>query len=193
VAGLTALQALRDHGGLERGGRLLIIGASGGVGTFAVQIAKALGADVTGVSSTSKLDLVRSLGADHVIDFTKVDYTQAPERYDWILDTDSHHSVLACRRALRPHGRYLTLGGGSFATLAVMLAGSIVSAATDRKSGLMLWWRPFDPDDVASLTGLVADGTLTPAIDRRYPLSEVVEALRHVDDGRSRGKVLVIP
>jgi NADPH:quinone reductase-like Zn-dependent oxidoreductase len=192
---ILAIQGLKGRDGqpIRAGDKVLIDGASGNVGPFAVQIAKALGAEVTGTCRTEKIDFVRSLGADQVIDFTKVDYTQAPERYDWILDTDSHHSVLACRRALRPHGRYLTLGGGSFATLAVMLAGSIVSAATDRKSGLMLWWRPFDPDDVASLTGLVADGTLTPAIDRRYPLSEVVDALRHVDDGRSRGKVLVIP
>jgi NADPH:quinone reductase-like Zn-dependent oxidoreductase len=192
---ILAIQGLRGRNGqpIRAGDKVLVDGASGNVGPFAVQIAKAFGAEVTGTCRTEKIDFVRSLGADHVIDFTAVDYTRERERYDWILDTDSHHPVLACRRALRPHGRYLTLGGGSFAVLAAMLAGSIVSAGTDRKSGLMLWWRPFDPDDVASLTSLIVEGKLTPAIDRRYPLTEVVDALRHVDDGRARGKVLVIP
>jgi NADPH:quinone reductase-like Zn-dependent oxidoreductase len=192
---ILAIQGLRSRNGqtVRAGDKVLIDGASGNVGPFAVQIAKALGAEVTGTCRTEKVDFVRSLGADHVIDFTAVDYTREPERYDWILDTDSHHSVLACRRALTPHGRYLTLGGGSFAILAAMLAGSIVSAGTRRKSGLMLWWRPFDRDDVLTLAGLIADGKLVPAIDRRYPLTEVVDALRHVDDGLARGKVLVIP
>jgi NADPH:quinone reductase-like Zn-dependent oxidoreductase len=192
---ILAIQGLRNRGGqtIRAGDKVLIDGASGNVGPFAVQIAKALGAEVTGTARTEKLDFVRSLGADRVIDFTEVDYTNEPDRYDWILDTDSHHSVLACRRALRPHGRYLTLGGGSFAILVSMLAGSIVSAGTDRKSGLMFWWRPFDAQDIGTISGLIEDGKLVPAIDRRFPLSDVVEALRHVDEGRARGKVLAIP
>jgi NADPH:quinone reductase-like Zn-dependent oxidoreductase len=192
---ILAVQGLRGRNGqtIRAGDKVLIDGASGNVGPFAVQIAKALGADVTGTCRTEKVDFVRSLGADHVIDFTAVDYTKEPERYDWILDTDSHHPIPACRRALRSNGRYVTLGAGSLATFLALLAGTAVSLGTRRKSGLMLWWRAFDHDDMATLTGLIADGKLVPAIDRRYPLTEVVDALRHVDDGRARGKVLVIP
>jgi NADPH:quinone reductase-like Zn-dependent oxidoreductase len=192
---ILAIQGLRSRTGqtIGAGDKVLIDGASGNVGPFAVQIAKALGAEVTGTCRTEKVDFVRSLGADHVIDFTQVDYTKGSERYDWILDTDSHHSIPACRRALRPDGRYVTLGAGSLAAFVALLAGNTVSLGTRRKSGLMLWWRPFDRDDVATLTGLIADGKLVPAIDRRYPLTQVVDALRHVDDGLARGKVLVIP
>ena len=192
---ILAIQGLRTRGGttVGSGSRVLIDGASGNVGPFAVQIAKVLGAEVTGTCRTEKVEFVRSLGADHVIDYTAVDYTRTGERYDWILDTDSHHSIRACRRALRPKGRYVTLGGQSWPIFAAMLVGSILSLASDRKSGLMLWWRPFDAGDVATLTRLIAEGKLTPAIDRRFPLGEIVEALRHVDDGHARGKVLVIP
>ena len=192
---ILAIQGLRTRGGttVGSGSRVLIDGASGNVGPFAVQIAKVLGAEVTGTCRTEKVEFVRSLGADHVIDYTAVDYTRTGERYDWILDTDSHHSIRACRRALRSKGRYVTLGGQSWPIFAAMLVGSILSLASDRKSGLMLWWRPFDAGDVATLTRLIAEGKLTPAIDRRFPLGEVVEALRHVDDGHARGKVLVIP
>jgi NADPH:quinone reductase-like Zn-dependent oxidoreductase len=111
------------------------------VGPFAVQVAKSLGADVTGVTSTDKLDFVRSLGADHVIDYTKVDYTRTGEKYDWIVDTDSHHSILRCRRALRPKGVYVTLGGTTGAILAALLLGPLISMFSDRWSGLLLWWK----------------------------------------------------
>jgi NADPH:quinone reductase-like Zn-dependent oxidoreductase len=192
---ILAIQGLRSRGGqtIRASDRVLIDGASGNVGPFAVQIAKALGADVTATCRTEKIDFVRSLGADHVIDFTAVDYTKEPERYDWILDTDSHHPILGCRRALRPHGRYVTLGAGSLATFAALLATTVASRPTARKAGLMLWWRPFDAQDIGTISGLIEGGKLVPAIDRRYPLSDVAEALRHVDEGRSRGKVLVIP
>ena len=192
---ILALQGLRLRKGRtpKPGDKVLINGASGNVGPFAVQIAKWMGAEVTGACRTSKVDFVRSLGADHVIDYTQVDYTTAAERYDWILDTDSHQSILRARRALRPNGVYVTLGGTSGPILQAMLLGPLLSLASDRYSGLVLWWKPFNPPDVDKLKELIAAGKLKPFIDRRYPLTEVVEALRHVNDGLARGKVVVLP
>ena len=192
---ILALQGLRLRKGRtpKPGDKVLINGASGNVGPFAVQIAKSMGAEVTGACRTAKVDFVRSLGADHVIDYTQVDYTTAGQRYDWILDTDSHQSILRARRALRPNGVYVTLGGTSSPILQAMLLGPLLSLFSDRYSGLVLWWKPFYPDDVARLKELIAAGTLKPVIDRRYPLSEVVEALRYVNDGHARGKVVVLP
>jgi len=190
---ILALQGLRLRNGrsIRPGDKVLIDGASGNVGPFAVQIAKSMGAEVTGVCSTDKMDFVRSLGADHVIDYTKVDYTRSAERYDWILDTDSHHSILRCRRALRPKGAYITLGGTTRSIFAALLVGPLISMFSDRWSGLLLWWKPFNADDVATLNELIAAGKVKPVIDRRYPLSEIVEALRWVDEGHARGKVIV--
>jgi NADPH:quinone reductase-like Zn-dependent oxidoreductase len=192
---VLAVQALRMRGGrtIRPGDKVLIDGASGNVGPFAVQIAKSMGAEVTGVCRTEKLDFVRSLGADHVIDYTKVDYTATAERYDWIVDTDSHHSIFRVRRALRPNGVYVTLGGTSAPILVGMIVGPLMSIFSDRWSGLLLWWKPFNPPDVAKLIELIAAGKVKPAIDRQYPLSDVVDALHWVDDGNARGKVLVIP
>jgi NADPH:quinone reductase-like Zn-dependent oxidoreductase len=192
---VLAVQGLRLRGGrtIKAGDRILIDGASGNVGPFAVQIAKALGAEVTGVARTEKLDFVRSLGADHVIDYTTTDYTKGGERYDWILDTDSHHSVLAIRRVLNPGGVYVTLGGTARTILAAMLLGLVVSRLSGKHMGLLIWWKPFNPPDVATVTDLMAAGSVKPAIDRRYPLAEVADALRWVDDGRARGKVIVLP
>jgi NADPH:quinone reductase-like Zn-dependent oxidoreductase len=192
---ILALQGLRRRNGrmVQPGDRVLIGGASGNVGPFAIQIAKAYGAEVTGVCQTSKMELVRSLGADHVIDYTKVDYTRTGERYDWIVDTDSHHSIFAVRRALEPDGMYITLGGDSLPIFSALLIGPFISLFSDRWTGLMLWWKPFDAEDVATLLQLVARGKVKPAIDRVYPLSEVVEALRHVDEGQARGKVVITP
>jgi len=189
------VQGLRLRNGrtIKAGDRVLIDGASGNVGPFAVQIAKAAGAEVTGVASTEKLDFVRSLGADHVIDYTATDYTRTGERYDWIVDTDSHHSLLAVRRALVPGGVYVTLGGTSWPIVASILAAPFVSLAVGRKMGLLLWWKPFNPPDIKRVTDLIAEGKVRPTIDRRYPLDQVVDALRWVDDGHARGKVLVIP
>jgi NADPH:quinone reductase-like Zn-dependent oxidoreductase len=161
------------------------------VGPFAVQVAKALGAEVTGVCSTDKVDFVRSLGADHVIDYRKVNYTRTGEKYDWIVDTDSHHSILRVRRSLKPNGVYVTLGGTSLPILAAIIVGPLISRFSDRWSGLLLWWKPFDPEDVATLKQLIAGGLVKPAIDRRYPLSEVVDALRWVGDSHAKGKVIV--
>ena len=190
---VLALQGLRLRKGrtIRPGDRVLIDGASGNVGPFAVQIAKSRGAEVTGVCSTSKVDFVRSLGADHVIDYKLVDYTASGERYDWIIDTDSHHSILRVRRALRRNGVYVTLGGTSIPIFAALIVGPLISRFSDKWTGLLLWWKPFNPDDVATLKELIAAGKVNPVIDRRYPLSQIVDALRWVADGRARGKVVI--
>ena len=184
---------LRDGRTIGPGDRVLIDGASGNVGPFAVQVAKAMGAEVTGVARTAKLDFVRSLGADQVIDFTTTDYTTAGERFDWIVDTDSHHSLLAVRRALKPGGVYVTLGGTSGPLFAAMLAAPFVSRASGKRLGLLLWWKPFNPPDVERVTELIARGLVRPVIDRRFPLEQIVDALRWVDEGQARGKVVVTP
>ena len=190
---VLAVQGLRLRNGrtLKPGDKVLIDGASGNVGPFAVQIAKSMGAEVTGVCSPGKVDFVRSLGADHVLDYTEVDYTASGERYDWIVDTDSHHSILRVRRALRPNGVYVTLGGTTWPILAGMALGPLISLASDKWTGLLLWWKPFKAEDVATLTDLIAAGKVKPVIDRRFPLTEIVDALRWVDDGHARGKVII--
>jgi NADPH:quinone reductase-like Zn-dependent oxidoreductase len=190
---ILAIQGLRLRDGRtpKPGDKVLIDGASGNVGPFAVQVAKSLGAEVTGVSRGEKLDFVRSLGADHVIDYTTTDYTKTGQRYDWIVDTDSHHSLLAVRRALRPHGVYVTLGGTSWPILAGVLVAPFISRAVGKRMGLMLWWKPFHAPDLAKLEELIATGKVKPVIDRRYPLDQIVEALHWVDDGHARGKVVI--
>ncbi len=190
---ILAIQGLRLRNGRtpQAGDRVLVDGASGNVGPFAVQVAKALGTEVTGVCRTEKMEFVRSVGADHVIDYTAVDYTKAGKRYDWIVDTDTHHSVFRVRHALRPNGVYVTLGGGSGAIVSGLLAGLIASRLSDKWMGLMLWWKPFHADDVTALTALIAAGKVRPMIDRRYPLDAVADALRWVDEGHAKGKVIV--
>ena len=175
----------------QPGDRVLIDGASGNVGPFAIQIAKSMGAEVTGVCRTEKMDFVRSLGADHVIDYTAVDYTRTGERYDWIVAVDAHHSFLRVRHALRPKGVYIAMGGPASWLLQALLVAPVISAATGKHLGLLLWWKPFKAEDVATLKELIAAGKLEPVIDRRFPLSQIVDALRHVDDGQSRGKVVI--
>jgi NADPH:quinone reductase-like Zn-dependent oxidoreductase len=190
---ILALQGLRLRNGrtFGPGDKVLIVGASGNVGPFAVQIAKSRGAEVTGVASTEKVDFVRSLGADQVIDYKKADPTRTDERYDWIMDVDAHHSILRWRQALRPKGVYVALGGSAGWFVQTALLGWAVSLATGKRMGLMLWWKPFNADDVETLKGLIAAGKLKPVIDRRFRLGEVVDALRHVDTGRARGKVVI--
>jgi NADPH:quinone reductase-like Zn-dependent oxidoreductase len=190
-----AVQGLRRRDGRTPGpgARVMVSGASGNVGPFAVQIAKHLGAEVTGVARTEKLDFVRSLGADHVIDYTTTDITKTGERYDWIVDTDSHHSMVSMRRVLRPGGAYITLGGTDLRILDGVTVGPIMSLVGSRWYGLMLWWKPFNEPDIATVTGLIAEGKVKPRIDRSYPLDQVVEALKWVDEGHAKGKVLVIP
>jgi NADPH:quinone reductase-like Zn-dependent oxidoreductase len=190
---VLALQGLRHRSGriVRPGDRVLIDGASGNVGPFAVQIAKAMGAEVTGVARGDKLDFVRSLGADHVIDYQAVDYTRTGEMYDWIVAVDSHHPILRMRRALRPNGIYITMGGDSAAIFGGIMAGPITSRFSDRWTGLLLWWKPMHRPDVETLKELIAAGKLKPVIDRRYRLEQVAEALRYVEDGHPRGKVVI--
>ena len=192
---VLAAQGLRRRDGstFPPGARVLIDGASGNVGPFAVQIAKAMGAEVTGVASGEKLDFVRALGADHVIDYRTVDYTKGRERYDWIAAVDAHHPVLAARRALAPGGTYLTMGGTAGTILDAMVVGGLASLGSDRRSGLMFWWKPFHEPDVRRILALIEEGKLAPAIDRTFPLDQIVDALRYVDEGHPRGKVLVKP
>jgi NADPH:quinone reductase-like Zn-dependent oxidoreductase len=182
---------LRKGRTVQVGDQVLIVGASGNVGPFAIQIAKAMGAQVTGVASTAKLDMVRELGADHVLDYSRVDPVRTGERYDWIVDMDSYVSIFRVRRALKPGGAYVTLGGGNWTIFTGLVVGPLRSLFGDKWTGLMLWWKPWNPPDVVRLKELIAEGKLKPVIDGRYPLSEIVQALRHVDEGRARGKVVI--
>ena len=189
---VLAIQGLR-HGNrtVGSGDKVLVVGASGNVGPFVVQIAKARGAEVTGVCRTDKMDFVRSLRADHVIDYTVVDYTRTGEQYDWIVDVDAHHGILRWRDALKPKGVYVAMGGSGSWILQALLVGPIASLATGKRMGLLLGWKPFKREDVEALEELIAAGKLKPAIDRRYALSEIVAALKWVDEGHARGKVVV--
>jgi NADPH:quinone reductase-like Zn-dependent oxidoreductase len=191
---VLAVQGLRHRGRtIQAGERVLVSGASGNVGPFAVQIAKTMGAEVTGVCSPTKIDFVRSLGADHVIDYTQVDYSRTSERYEWILDVDGHHSILRARRALAPRGVYLSLGGPGRRMLEYLFVAPILNRFSGRHAGIMLAWSPFKTADVEYLLALIAAGKLRTTIDRRFPLDQVADALRWVDDGRATGKVIVQP
>jgi NADPH:quinone reductase-like Zn-dependent oxidoreductase len=194
VAGLTALQALRDKGMVQPGQKVLINGASGGVGTFAVQIAKAFGAHVTGVCSTRNADMVRSIGADRVIDYTREDFTRGGERYDLILDNVGNHSLLACRRALNPKGKYILIGGGPpgrwFEPLPRALNAFLLSRFVSQDMGLMI--AKMNKKDLAALGELMQAGKVTPVVDRRYRLSEVPEAVRYLEGGHARAKVVIV-
>ncbi len=189
-AAVLALQALRSGRKIQPGHRVLINGASGSVGPFAVQIAKSFGAEVTGVCSTAKLEMVRSAGADHVIDYSQEDFTRSGQRYDRIIDIAGSHSIFACRRALRPNGTYLWVGGPATRLLQALLLGPLISLVGNRKMG-MLPWKPFPKEDVALLRGLVDAGTVRPVIDRRYPLAEVPDALRYLEAGHALGKIVI--
>src|SRR5213594_2537831 len=195
IAGITALQALRDKGKVQSGQKVLINGASGGVGTFAVQIAKTLGADVTGVCSTRNVDLVRSLGADHVIDYTKEDFTKSGQRYDVILDNVGTQPLLSFRRVLIPKGKYVMIGGGGpndqgligplFRPIKAMLLSPFVS----QEMGMFM--ADTNQRDLAVLADLMQSGKVKPVIDRTYKLSEVPDAIRYLEQGHARGKVVI--
>lgn len=193
MAGTVALQAIRDHGAVRAGQTVLINGASGGIGTFAVQIAKSLGAHVTGVASTRNLDLVRSIGADEVVDYTKDDFTQSGRRYDMILDNVANHSLSDLRRALAPSGT-LVPNGGNFGNRWLAGGGRVMSARLVSRF-VSQTLRPFlvtqTLDDLAVLKELAEAGKLTPVIDRTFPLSDAREALRHVGEGHARGKTAI--
>ena len=193
VSGLTALQGVRDHGKVLPGQRLLIIGASGGVGTYAVQLAKAFGAEVTGVCSTTKVDMVRSIGADHVVDYTREDFAEAERRYDVILDTGGNAPLSRLRRALTPKGTLVIVGGETDGRL---LGGSdrqlralVLSPFVSQKLGTFVCRE--NHEDLIVLKELIEAGKVTPVIDRTYPLSEVPEAIRYMRDGQARGKVVI--
>lgn len=191
VAALTALQGLRDQGQIQPGQKVLINGAAGGVGTFAVQMAKAFGAEVTGVCSTQKLALVRSIGADHVIDYTKEDFTRNGQPYDLIFDAVGNRSVADYQRALRANGICTVAGFTTLARLCqVVVLGAWVSKTGNKKIGLMGIAQP-NSKDLAFIKELLETGKVVPVIDRRYPLAETAEALRYLEVGHARGKVII--
>ncbi|OGO77467.1 MAG: alcohol dehydrogenase [Chloroflexi bacterium RIFOXYD12_FULL_57_15] len=190
LAALTALQGIRYAGGIQPGQKVLIQGASGGVGTFAVQLAKFSGAQVTAVCSTRNLDMARSIGADHVIDYTKADFTRNKQRYDLILAINGYHSLSAYKRALSPQGIYVCAGGAILQFLQAMLLGSVMSEKGGRKLSNM-GIAKINQEDLISLAKLLEEGRITPVIDRIYPLSEIVDAFQHVEEKHAQGKVVV--
>ncbi|HET6887518.1 MAG TPA: NAD(P)-dependent alcohol dehydrogenase [Candidatus Udaeobacter sp.] len=195
IAAITALQGVRDKGKVQPGQKVLINGASGGVGTFAVQIAKSFGADVTGVCSTRNLDMVRSLGADHVIDYTKEDFTKGSERYDVIIDNVANHPLLESRRALKPNGIYVLIGGGSaneqglIGPLINPIKAMLLSPFVSQKMGMLL--ADLNHNDLAVLADLMQSGKMKPVIDRTYKLSDLPDAIRYLEQGHARGKVVI--
>jgi NADPH:quinone reductase-like Zn-dependent oxidoreductase len=189
-AAIMALQGLHGAGRIKPGHRVLVNGASGNVGPFAVQIAKARGAEVTGVCSAGKMDLVRSIGADHVIDYAREDITRGERRFDWIVDVVGNRSIREWRRALKPGGVYATAGGPTARIVEALLLGPLMRLIGNRKMG-MLWWKPFKQEDVAILRELIERGRIKPVIDRTFPLHEVPKALRYLEEGRASGKIVV--
>jgi NADPH:quinone reductase-like Zn-dependent oxidoreductase len=196
IAAITALQGLRDKGKVKSGQKVLINGASGGVGTFAVQIAKSMGADVTGVCSTRNLDMVRSLGADHVIDYTKEDFTKGDQRYDVILDNVANRSLSECRRVLNPDGKYVLIGGGGVKESRWLGPGfthafkaMVLSKFVSQKMGMML--AELNQKDLTALADLMQSGKIIPVIDRTYKLSELPQAIQYLEQGHARGKVII--
>lgn len=196
IAGITALQGLRDKGRVQSGQKVLINGASGGVGTFAVQIAKNMGAEVTGVCSTRNVDLVKSLGADHVIDYTREDFTKNAERYDVMLDNVGNRSLSECRRVLTPNGRYVLVGGGSASEqgflggLGKALWAMVYSKFVKQPMGMMM--ADANQNDLTILADMMQSGKLKAIIDRTYKLEQTADAVRYVEEGHARGKVIVV-
>jgi NADPH:quinone reductase-like Zn-dependent oxidoreductase len=199
VAGCTALQAVRDHGRLRPGQSVLINGAAGGVGTFAVQIAKALGGRVTGVCSTRNLEFVRSIGADHAIDYTTDDFTRGPSRYDLIIQLAGNRTQAELRGALARDGHIVVVGGGTgrevddggglWELMSLMLKGMVLSRFVRPRASMFM--ATIRKADLAFLTDLVETGKLTPVIDRTYPLANAADAIRHLETGHARGKLVV--
>jgi NADPH:quinone reductase-like Zn-dependent oxidoreductase len=195
VAAITALQGLRDKGKIQPGQKVLINGASGGVGTFAVQIAKSFGAEVTGVCSTRNVDMVRSLGADHVIDYTKEDFTKGGPRYDLILDNVGNQPLSGFKRALKPKGICVLVGGGGpndgywVGPMTRPLKAALLSPFVSQK--FLFFLAEIRKEDLTILSDLMQAGKVTPVIDRQYKLSEVPEAIRYLETGRARGKVVI--
>jgi len=189
-SGLIALQSVRGKKQIKKGDKVLINGAGGGMGTFAVQIAKYYGAEVTGVDGPTKLDMLRSLGADHVIDYTQENYTRSGKHYDLIVDVVAHNSVFAYKRVLSPDGTFVIVGGSRSSVFQVVLLGPLLTIRGNKKMGL----NPFKTnkkEDMAFLVELFEAGKVKPVIDRRYPLSEVPEALRYLEEGHPLGKLVI--
>ncbi len=193
ISGITALQALRDKGRVAAGQKVLVVGASGGVGTYAVQVAKALGAEVTGVASTTKTDLVRSIGADHVIDYTRDDFADGRQNYDLIIDIGGNSSLSRLRRALSPKGTLVLVGGEGggrwLGGLDRQLRAVLMSPFVGQKLTLQVPSENYE--DMLALTELIDAGKVTPVIDRTFPLSEVPKAIRYVEEGHARGKAVI--
>jgi len=202
TAAVVALQNLRgvgpsspslilsDKGQIQPGQKVLINGAGGGVGTFAVQIAKSFGAEVTGVDSTSKLDMLRSIGADQVIDYTQEDFTKSGQRYDLILDVVAYRSIFAYKRALGPRGIYVFVGGSMSAIFQAFLLAPLISMTGSKKMGIVMW-KPNKKEDLGFLEEVFEAGKVVPVIDRRYPLSEIAEGFRRLEEGHLQGKVVM--
>jgi len=186
--GVLALWGLRDKGKIQPGQKVLINGAGGGAGTFAVQIAKSFGVEVTGVDSTRKLDIMRSIGADHVIDYTQEDFTKNGQYYDWILDFAGYHSIVSYSRALSPKGIYVMVGGSAAIFLQILFLGPLISMIGNKKMGLLMHKPNKGLDFVKEL---FEAGKVRPIIDKCYPLSEVPEALRYFGKGHNRGKIVI--
>jgi NADPH:quinone reductase-like Zn-dependent oxidoreductase len=195
IAGITALQALRDGAAVRPGQKVLINGASGGVGTFAVQIAKAYGAEVTAVCSTRNVELVRSLGADHVVDYTQQDFTQTGERYDVVMDNVANRPIHEVRRILKPKGTYLVIGGGGpdanpwFGAIAAPVKAWFLSHFVDED--LKFFLSHASLEDTVALGKLMEEGKVTPVVDRTYRLDEIQDAMRYLEAGHARGKVVL--
>jgi NADPH:quinone reductase-like Zn-dependent oxidoreductase len=193
VAAFTALQGLRDKGQIQPGQKALINGAAGGVGTFAVQIAKSFGAEVTGICSTRNVDMVRSIGADHIMDYSREDFTKSGQRYDLIFDCIGNHSLSACRRVLNPEGILVMVGErsgrGMIGIMSRLITAFVLSRLVSQKLVTFLA-RP-SKKDLTIMRDLMATGKITPVIDRRYSLSEVHDAIRYVGEGHARGKVVI--
>ena len=189
LAAVTALQGLRDEGQIKPRQKVLINGASGGVGTFAVQIAKSFGAEVTAVCSTRNLDMARSIGADHVIDYTQEDFTHNGQQYDLILAANGYHPISAYKRALTPQGVYVMAGGSPAQMFQAMLLGSWMSTKGGKKMGGVS--AKANQKDLVIIKELLESGKVVPVIDKRYPLSEVPEALRYLGTGHARGKIVI--
>jgi NADPH:quinone reductase-like Zn-dependent oxidoreductase len=193
VAAFTALQGLRDKGQIRPGQKVLINGAAGGVGTFAVQIAKVFGANVTGVCSTRNVEMVRSIGADHVIDYTREDFTRNGQRYDLIFDSVGNHSLSDCRRTLTPEGTLVLVGGPDegnwLGPMTGMLKAVVLSRFVSQK--LLPFLAHLSKEDLMIIRGLLEAGKVVPVIDRSYPLRDVPEAIRYLEEGHARGKVVI--
>jgi NADPH:quinone reductase-like Zn-dependent oxidoreductase len=188
-AGVIALQGIREKGQVKPGQKVLINGAGGGAGTFAVQLAKLHGAEVTAVDNTGKLELLRSLGADHVIDYTRQDFTQTGKQYDLILDVIAHRSAFAYRRALKPNGTYFFIGGSVATLFQILLLGPWIKKSTGRNIRLLAVSQ--NNKDLIAITELCETGKVKPVIDRQYPFTQVPDAFRYVAEGHAKGKVVI--